>query len=373
MSSGRPAEGGRRWPRRAAGDGFEKAMTTPRGRRATLKDVAGLAGTSVATASRVLSGAGQAADETRQRVLGAAGVLNYQPNLQARALRQQASRSVGLILPSLGNAYYAALADSISQILAGRGYHLLLSPTCDDAQAESDTLRDMVGQRVGGLMVVPCSLDAETVAYLREQDIPAVAMVRRVPDDGVDTVIFEDYAGAYAATRYLVSLGHRAIGYIGGDLCYSSNQARRLGFLAGMRDVGVEADESLIRLGVLQGTWGALAALDLLRRGSPPPTALFVASNILVPGVMRTLQSHRVSVPGDISLVCFDDVEWFSLTVPTITAVSSSHARMADTAVALLLNRIEKPDQRQRPPVLLEVGYELVLRNSTAPPRATQG
>jgi LacI family transcriptional regulator len=341
------------------------SVTDSRPRRATLKDVAGLAGTSVATASRVLSGAGQAAGETRQRVLSAAGALNYQPNLQARALRQQASRSVGLILPSLGNAYYAALADSISRILAGRGYHLLLSPTCDDPQAESDTLRDMVGQNVGGLMVVPCALDAESVAQLREQDIPAVAMVRRVPGDGVDTVIFEDYAGAYAASKYLLSLGHRAIGYIGGDLDYSSNQARRLGFLAGTRDAGAAADESLMRVGVLQSTWGALAALDLLH-SAPPPTALFVASNILMPGVLRTLQSQRVDVPGDISLVCFDDVDWFSLTVPTITAISSSHARLADAAVALLLHRIENPDQRRRPPVLLEIGYELVLRNSTA-------
>jgi LacI family transcriptional regulator len=345
-----------------------ETVTGLRGHRATLKDVAGLAGTSVATASRVLSGAGQAAEGTRRRVLAAASALNYQPNLQARALRQQASHSVGLILPSLGNAYYAALADSISQILAGRGYHLLLSPTCDDPRAESDTLRDMVGQRVGGLMVVPCSLDQEMVAYLRQQDIPAALMVRRVPGDGLDTVIFEDYAGACTATKYLLSLGHRSIGYIGGDLGYSSNQARKLGFLAGLREAGMAADESRMRVGVLQSTWGATAALDLLH-SAPPPTALFVASNSLMPGVLRTLQSQRVAVPEDISLVCFDDVDWFSLTVPTITAISSSHARLADAAVALLLNRIENPDQRQRPPVLLEVGYELVLRNSTAAPR----
>jgi LacI family transcriptional regulator len=327
-----------------------------------------MAGTSVATASRVLSGAGQAAEKTRRRVLAAAASLSYQPNLQARALRQRNSRSVGLILPSLGNAYYAALADAISQILAGRGYHLLLSPTCDDPRAESDTLRDMVGQNVGGLMVVPCALDQELVAYLREQGVPAVAMVRRVPGDGLDTVVFEDFAGAYAATKYLLSLGHRAIGYIGGDICYSSNQARRQGFQAALRDYGVMPAEALIRVGGLQGAWGALAALELLR-ASPPPTALFVASNILVSGVLRTLQSQQIAVPDGLSLVCFDDVEWFSLTVPTITAVSSSHARLAGAAVALLLNRVEHPDQRQCPPVLLEIGYEIMLRNSTAAPK----
>jgi LacI family transcriptional regulator len=84
-----------------------------------------------------------------------------------------------------------------------------------------------------------------------------------------------------------------------------------------------------------------LAALDLLR-SSAAPTAVFVASNILVSGVLRTLQSQRVAVPADVSLICFDDVDWFSLTVPTITAVSSSHSKLADAAVALLLARIDR-------------------------------
>lgn len=344
-------------------------MASSRGHRATLKDVAGLAGVSVATASRVLSGVGGAAEETRQRITQAAALLNYQPDLQARALRRQASCSVGLILPNLSNAYYAALADAISQILAGRGYHLLLSPTRDDPRVESETLRDMVGQRVGGLMLVPCGVNEAAVDHLRAQDIPAVAMVRRVPGDGLDTVTFEDFAGACAATRYLLSLGHRAIGYIGGDLQFSSNHARWQGYLAAFREHGLAADDALVKIGALQSTWGSVAALDLLRLPAPP-TALFVASNSLVPGVMHTLRSQRVAVPEEISLICFDDVEWFALTVPTITAVSSSHARLADVAVTLLLSRVENPDQRWRPPVVMEIGFELVLRHSTAAPRA---
>ncbi len=108
-------------------------------------------GTSVATASRVLAGAGLAADETRQRIEDAAQTLNYQPNLQARALRRQSSRAIGLVMPNLLNAGYTALADAAGRILAERGYHLLLSPTGDDPHTEAETLRDMVGQNVDGL------------------------------------------------------------------------------------------------------------------------------------------------------------------------------------------------------------------------------
>ena len=91
-----------------------------------------------------------------------------------------------------------------------------------------------------------------------------------------------------------------------------------------------------------------------------------------MPGVIRALQMQRVVVPADVSLICFDDVEWFCFTVPTITAVSTSQARLAASAITLLLNRIESPDQRALPPVLMEISFELVLRSSTAEPRRSE-
>jgi LacI family transcriptional regulator len=341
---------------------------TPRGQRATLKDVAQAAGVSTATASRVLAGLGAVGEEKRQAVLAAASALHYQPNLQARALRQQETNTVGLVLPNLLNAYYTALADEISQILAPRGYHLLLSPTRDDPATESETILDMVGQNVAGLLLVPSATEPNILAQLATRGVPAVAMVRRAPGDAIDTVVFEDHAGAYAATRHLLSLGHRDIAYIGGDVHFSSNEARRQGHLDAMRDYGASPNGDLVRLSSLNATSGMVATLDLLRMPEPP-TAIFVASNVLMPGVIRALQMQRVETPRDVSLLCFDDVEWFSLTVPTITAVSTSHARLAAAAVALLLNRIESPDQRGVPPVLMEISFELVVRSSTAEPR----
>jgi LacI family transcriptional regulator len=346
-------------------------VATPRGQRATLKDVAETARVSTATASRVLAGLGAVAEEKRQAVLAAAATLNYQPNLQARALRQQATNTVGLILPNLLNAYYTALADEISQILARRGYHLLLSPTRDDPAIESDTILDMIGQNVTGLLLVPSATRPELLAQLEARGVPAVAVVRRVTANVIDTVVFEDHAGAYAATRHLLSLGHRSIAFVGGDVHFSSNHARWQGYLSAMRDYGAEANGELVRLSSLNPTWGTVATLDLLRTPSPP-TAIFVGSNVLMPGVIRALQAQRIAAPGDVSLLCFDDVEWFSLTTPTITAVSTSHARLASAAVTLLLNRIESPDQRGLPPVLMEISFELVVRGSTGEPSSRE-
>ena len=347
------------------------ATATTRARRATLKDVAQLAGTSVATASRVLAGVGLAAGETRQRIEAAAQTLNYQPNLQARALRRQSSRAIGLVMPNLLNAGYTALADAASRLLAERGYHLLLSPTGDDPQTEAETLRDMVGQNVDGLILVPSAVDKALVDSLVDHGVPAVAAIRRVPGDGLDTVTFEDFAGAAAATSHLLSLGHLRIGYIGGDVHHSSNQARWQGYQAALREHNLPAAEELIRLGALRNTWGSVATANLMRLADPP-TALFVASIALIPGVIATLQSYGIVVPDDVSLICFDDVDWFSFTVPKITAISSSQSRLAEAAVTLLLTRIEEPEQRDRAPSLMAIKSELMLRGSTAGPRQAE-
>ena len=339
-----------------------------RHRRAGLKDVAALAETSVATASRVLSGKGYVAAETRARVLEATKSLSYHPNLRARGLRQRSSRSIGLIIPNLLNAYYTALADAASQLLAESGYHLLLSSTRDDPDIEQDILHDMIGQDVDGLIWVPTTPSESLLDYLESQHIPAVSIVRRVPEDVMDTVVFGDYNGSCVATQHLISLGHGRIGYIGGDVKHSSNYARWQGYLAATRDAGLSLDEGLVRLGAPRSTWGEVATVDLLRLPSPP-TAIFVASNAIMPGVIRTLRYYGIAVPDAMSLICFDDVDWFSFSVPPITAISISHAKLAETAVDLLLRRIEDPDGVDKPPIFMEINFELVVRSSTGPPR----
>ncbi len=265
-----------------------------RQRRASLKDVAAQAHTSIATASRALSGTGYVAETTRNRILDAAKALSYQPNLRARGLRQRFSRSIGLIIPNLLNAYYTALADAISQQLASHGYHLLLSSTRDEPATEKDTVTDMVGQAVDGLIWVPASSDGGLLDYLASQHTPVVIIVRRLPNDPVDTVVFEDSNGSKAATQHLISLGHQRIGYIGGDVMFSSNQLRWQGHLDALHEAGVPVDETLIKLGTNRSTWGTMATNDLLRLPSPP-TAIFVASNAIMPGVIRALRQLDVA------------------------------------------------------------------------------
>jgi LacI family transcriptional regulator len=339
-------------------------------KRTSVRDVAAAARTSVATVSRVLNNTGYFADETRARVLKAAEELNYHPSLRAKGLRQKRSYTVGLLIPNLLNAYYTALADAISQLLTKTGFQLLLSSTRDDPALEQATLRQLIGHDVDGLLWVPTVGDKRTVDVLLSQNIPCVSIVRRVDEDRLDTIVFEDLPGSYAAVQYLIQLGHKRIGFIGGDISYNSNNDRWQGYRKAMQAAGLPVDETLVKIGTVRDTWGSIAMDELLRMKNPP-TAIFAASNAIMPGVMKMLLQHEVDVPREMSLICFDDLDWFTFSNPSISAVSISHERIAESAVALLLQRIENPEESKRPPVLMNISFELLLRKSTVVPRGS--
>ena len=333
-------------------------------KRATLKDVAAMVGTSVATASRVLSGRGQVAEETRAEILAAAKRLNYMPDLRARGLRKRSSSSVGLIIPNLLNAYYTSLADTISRLLSERGFHLLLAGTRDDPELEAAMVSDIIGQGVDGILWVPTSSGDELTRMLLRDRIPTVSLVRRLPGDPLHTVVFDDFEGSRSAVQYLAALGHRRIGFIDGDVAFSSNFDRWQGFKAAIEMAGIPADDRLVKLDVTTGT-GTILAVDSLFRLADPPTAVYVAGNAIMPGVVRTLRQKRMSIPDQVSLICFDDVEWFTFSVPPITAVSVSYERLAKVALSLLFAQIDGSVAGDERPALITIRHELIVRGST--------
>jgi LacI family transcriptional regulator len=198
--------------------------------------------------------------------------------------------------------------------------------------------------------------------------IPAVSIVRKVEGNRLPTIVFEDYAGAQAATNHLLQLGHTRIGLIGGDVAYSSNYDRLQGYVKALEEASIQCDQALIKTGSINNEKGSASA-DALLQLTLPPTALFVASNALMPGVMKTMSRYEVRIPEEISLICFDDLEWFLFSKPPISAVASNHARFAEAAVDLLLNRIQNPAEMDKPPLFMKISFELSLRGSTAPPR----
>ena len=343
-------------------------MKSDHRKRANLRDVAAAAHTSVATVSRVLNDSGYYSEHMRTRVRRAAERLNYQPNLRAKSLRQRRSDTVGLLIPNLLNQYYTALADDISQLLHRHGYQLLLSSTRDDPAIEQAAFLQMVGHEVDGLIWVPTTSNKKLIDTLLSRRIPAVSIVRKLEGQPLPTIVFEDLAGAHAATAHLAQLGHKRIGLIGGDPAHSSNYDRQQGYLNALREVSIEPDPALIKMGPATGERGLLAAEELLQL-TARPTALFVTTNALMPQVMTSLRRHAVRIPDEISLICFDDLEWFMFSEPPISSIAINHALLAEAAVDLILNLARNPGDMDRHPVLMQISFELLLRASTAPPR----
>ncbi len=340
-------------------------MKTNHRKRANVKDVAKAAGTSVATVSRVINNSGYFSEEIHARVQKAVTRLNYQPNLRAKSLRQRRSLTIGLLIPNLLNAYYTALADDISQLLHTHGYQLLLSSTRDDAAIEQATFHQLLGHDVDGLIWVPATTDKKLVDTLINRRIPAVSIVRKAEGNRLTTITFEDLAGAKAATKHLVQLGHCRVGLIGGDPAHSSNYDRWQGYIQALDDASIAYDPDLAKMGSVGGERASLAVEELLQLASPP-TALFVASNALMPGVMKALNRKNVRIPDDVSLICFDDLEWFMFSRPPISAIAINHARLAEVAVDSLLNLIQNPDDLDKVPAFIQISFELLLRSSTA-------
>lgn len=332
---------------------------------ANMKDVAAAAQTSIATVSRVLNNSGYYSHDIRARVQKAAEKLNYQPNLHAKSLRQRRSHTIGLLIPNLLNAYYTALADDVSQLLNTHGYQLLLSSTRDDPDIENNTFRQLIGHNVDGLIWVPTAAGKKLVDTLIHRRIPAVSIVRKAQGNRLPTIVFEDFGGAQAATHHLLQLGHTRIGLIGGNIAYSSNHDRMQGYMKALEETSIQGDQALIKMGSGTGENGSASAEDLLQLPQPP-TAIFVASNALMPGVMKTMLQHDVDIPQEISLICFDDVEWFQFSKPPISAVAINLASLAEAAVNLLLNLIQNPAEMDKPPLLMKISFELMLRGSTA-------
>ncbi len=343
-------------------------MKSDHRKRANLRDVAAAAHTSVATVSRVLNDSGYYSDRIRARVYKAAERLNYQPNLRAKSLRQRRSNTIGLLIPNLLNQYYTTLADDISQLLHRQGYQLLLSSTRDDAAIEQAALLQMVGHDVDGLIWVPTASNQKLIETLLSRRIPAVSIVRKLEGQPFPTIVFEDFAGAHAATAHLAQLGHKRIGLIGGDPAHSSNYDRLQGYLKALEDASIEPNPVLIKTGPAAGNRGFIAAEELLQL-SPRPTALFVTSNALMPQVMTSLRRHAVRIPQEISLICFDDLEWFMFSEPPISSIAINHTLLAEAAVDLILNMAQNPADLDGHPVLMQISFELLLRASTAPPR----
>lgn len=328
----------------------------------TMKTVAGRAGVSTATVSRVLSGDGSGVRaELRARVREAAAELGYQPNQLARNLRARTSRIVGLVISDIGNPYFTGIARSCQDVVQQHGYSLVLCNTDDDAERQVISLRDLAEERAAGVILASTTTGDDGTRRLVAAGIPMVALDRRVRGLHLDCVTVDDETAAWRATRHLIELGHTRIALLGGPGSFSNIRDRRDGYLRAFREARLRVDDDLLLEGNLREPAGFAMALDALGR-TRPPTAVFTVNIMTTIGVLRAVRELGLSIPHDVSIVGFDDVPMGELLDPPLTVVRQPTYQMGARAAQLLMRRIQEPGAPIQETML---SASLVVRSST--------
>lgn len=334
----------------------QETVTT---RRVTVRDVAGAAGVSPATASRALSGHPSVAPALARRVLKASADLGYTANVFARALRTRRTDTIGMVVPSINNPYFVAAVEAVEQALAESDRSLLLCNAQDDIAVEASRIDLLVQRMVDGLVIIPVSASVSTVALLRaSQQVPVVQFDRYVDAVTTDYVGSDNADGVRQCVSHLHGLGARRIAYVGAKPTTSTAAER----LRAFRDaVGPDCTEEWLLLGGFTAEWGHTAAQRLLASGDLPQ-AIVCGADVIAITLMTALRAAGIAVPERVTIVSYDDSGLGELTVPPLTSVHQPIDAMAREAVRLLDERRREPDAPVRKSVF---SPSLVVRGSS--------
>jgi len=329
---------------------------------ATVREVAKRAGVSAMTVSRVINGGVGVRPATRGRVEQAIADLDFFPNRIARGLTSSKTGAIGLIVPDLVNPFFTVVLRGAEMVARRAGYRVLLCNTESDLTLERSYIEDMMSHRVEGLIVAPVNDNSRlNLSPLMRRGLPFVLIDRGVPGVDSDLVQADSAAGARRLMQHLTKIGHRRIAFIIGSDDVSTTRERARGYREGLAAAGISVEADLVIQTTVDRIGGYRAMQQILRLESRP-TAVFAVNNMTAMGAMETIREAGLSVPQDIALVCFDDVEHLAVLSPFMTVVDQPAEKFGTLAVQLLLERIGgRAGERSR---LVVLQPELIVRHS---------
>ncbi|MEW1835363.1 LacI family DNA-binding transcriptional regulator [Microbacterium sp. NPDC079995] len=334
---------------------------------ATMHDVARVAGVSIKTVSNVVNDYPYVRDDTRRRVQEAIAALSYRPNVSARGLRSGRTGVIALAVPALRENYFAELADHIIRLADARGVGVVVEQTGGHREAEILAISGGRRRFTDGLLLSPVNLGQLDVDVL-DVDYPLVLLGDRIFNGPTDHVAIHNTAAARAGVEHLLSLGRRRIAILGGsddDPAQPSSASLRLaGYREALAAAGVPEDPALIRP-LLHWTRDAGSeAVHALVAEGVAFDGLFALNDTLALGALRGLARERVTVPDDVAVLGFDNIDEARFSVPSLSSVDAGKEQIAETALDLLLERISEKGPRKDPRTV-QPAFSVVAREST--------
>ncbi len=333
-------------------------------RATSIRQVARQAGVSIATVSRALTTPDKVSDKTLKKVLAQVERSRYKPNLLARNFRSKRAYSVVVLVPNIANPFFAEIIRGIEQVAQQHGYAVLLGDTEGREDREAYYVGLVETRQADGLIQLHPRLPKAARGANGSLDIPLVNACEYIEDAPCPRVGIDNVAAAREMTRYLLDLGHRRIGVVLGPDSSPLTSDRLRGYKLGLRAAKIAADDALIAQGDFTMRSGSAAAEQLFK-ARQPPTAVFCFNDEMALGAIRFLKGTGRSVPHDVSVVGFDDIEFASFCDPPLTTIEQPTREIGNKAMSLLFEMLNgaKPEASMH-----TLPIKLIVRDSAAPP-----
>lgn len=304
----------------------------------TIVDIAKQAGVSVATVSRVLNGKPDVRETTADNVRRTIELLNYSPNAAARGLVHRKSQLLAMMVPDIASPGFPELARGIIDAAKASGYSVMLFDTNHDEMVD-ETIQLLQSKQVDGAILSFDSANREELVRLRENRLPVVQMYRKCREITGPTVSIDNVRSGYEATRYLIAHGHRVIGHITTGAGTQSGYERLSGYKSALIEASIEFSSELVQSGPHAFDAGEACMNRLLELGTRP-TAVFCTHDLMAAGAYRSIHTHGLTVPADISVVGHDNIDLAAMLSPALTTIDTQKFRLGQEGTRLLLEVI---------------------------------
>jgi len=335
-------------------------------KKSTIYDVAKIAGVSPSTISRVMNTPEIVAEDTRQKVANAVKELAYIPNMMAANMPRRRTNYIGLIIPDITNIFFSNLVRGVQDVCEKHGYGVLVVNSDDSQEKEGRYLKLLYSRRVDGIIL--------TVAGYREEDfreeelfllkkLNVVLIDREINGLTTPIVKVNNFAGAYSAVKYLLKMGHKKIMYLAGIEGTKTNQERKKGYLAALKEAHISWKKELTADFHLEAAYQKIMYYwPLLKSSDEFPTAIFAANDLMAIGALKAFAQLKVRIPEEVSIMGFDNIPFSDCTTPPLTTINQPTYRMGQKAVETLIKLINKKEIKKS----IELETELIERNSVS-------
>ena len=303
---------------------------------ATIYEVSKLAGVSLATVSRVINDSGKVTPKTREKVLAAIAELGYRPNSMAQSLASKRSNSVGILIPELHGPFFGVMLSSVEKELRDAGKRVIITAGHSDENKEKDCIEFLLGSSCDALILHVYSVPHDYLVELNNGPVPIVVLNNYVPELADNCIFLDNEHGGYIATKALLERGHTDLAYVSGPHWKSDSFKRLAGHKRAMQEFGLEVNEKLIIEGDFEEASGRAAMKQLLSLGISF-TGIVCANDEMAAGAIDIARKQGISVPGDISVIGYDNVYFTNYLNPKLSSIGCRINEMGQMAARCVL------------------------------------